>query len=57
MLGSSIHMDNRTMEDLDITMYYELGSHPTPVQDTGFKCIYVYVETKWFSLRLLVRLF
>lgn len=50
-------MDNRTMEDLDIAMYYELGSHPTPVRDTGFKRIYVYVETKWLSLRLLVRLF
>lgn len=22
-------------------MYYELGSHPTSVRDTGFKCVYI----------------
>lgn len=26
-------------------MYYELGSHPTPVRDTGFKCVYIYIHT------------
>lgn len=38
-------------------MYYELGSHPTPVRDTGFKCVYIYTHIRnqiWFSLRLLV---
>lgn len=29
------------MEILDITMHYELGSHPTPVRDTGYLNVYI----------------